>query len=542
MIFSFYDDNGKEIFPENKYISADILKNCGSTLTIKTSLPVINCAGYWHPQLDRIAPMDLPWRIDFTCGANCGFAYLAFFDQNYINRCSIALTNCIDDCRIKAEMNQEACCYNITLTIAISEKTTPFEIWVNQENISFENVLAKFRKLLLPSTPHYPAEAWNPVYCTWYAVHAALTEDYLENNCSEAHALGFRTFIVDDGWCFDENKRVTPETLQDWYRWIGDWQLSENKLPNMQKIIRSAQEKQMKYLFWTAPFFIGKDSQIAQDVTNYITPLHEGQRLFDPADSNIAKKTMENVLDVFRKQDLDGLKIDFIDIIPPDVERPRSRIIYEYTKELTDRIKAIKPDALIEFRQNYSTPVTASMATAFRAGDVPFDYIKNAQRCIQLRLLLGDKIPIHSDPVYFSQNEQDENVARHMMSALLGVPMISMELKDIAPQHKTIIKHYIDLYNNCRAILNSGHWEFSFFYGHTKWCRCSSVNGTVIWLWDQNALCDALKNVAEENIIICNMSSANLTGAQFKHCNPDGSLNPDNTPPGGIMQRIIKNS
>ena len=75
-------------------------------------------------------------------------------------------------------------------------------------------VYGTYRALVRPDwTPSYPDDAWMPVYCTWYAVHAAVEKQWLEEHVDTAAAMGFGTFIVDDGWCFDDMKRVTPQTF-----------------------------------------------------------------------------------------------------------------------------------------------------------------------------------------------------------------------------------------------------------------------------------------------------------------------------------------
>ena len=160
--------------------------------------------------------------------------------------------------------------------------------------------------------------------------------------------------------------------------------------------------------------------------------------------------------------DLDGLKTDFIDSVLPDTEKPRCRAAYTAVKELIRRVKAHKKEALIEFRQRYATPLMASLATAFRAGDVPFDYMENFSRCVQIRLLMGDKVPVHADPVYFNSEETLEAVGRHLIAALAGVPMVSMELSSIRQEHKKVIKNYLAFYRENQHILNMGHWEFDF--------------------------------------------------------------------------------
>ena len=139
-----------------------------------------------------------------------------------------------------------------------------------------------------------------------YAVHAALTDEYMLNNAREASGLGFGTFIVDDGWCFEEAKRVTPETLPDWYRDIGDWEYSEKKLPCLKENIKKIREYGLTCLFWVAPFFCGRRSKLAGMAKEYLTDLHEGQRIYDVKESSVTEKVVESICSVYKELDLDG--------------------------------------------------------------------------------------------------------------------------------------------------------------------------------------------------------------------------------------------
>ena len=101
-------------------------------------------------------------------------------------------------------------------------------------------------------------------------------------------------------------------------------------------------------------------------------------------------------------------------------------------------------------------------ATQFRAADVPFDWALNFRRLVDIRLSLGDGIPVHADPAYWGPDEYPENVARHMMVMLLGVPMLSMDLNTLPAEHLAIVQHYLKLYHEKQQLLNFGHWEFIF--------------------------------------------------------------------------------
>lgn len=520
-------------------VDRELLDRAGNILTIKGFAPFVDAAGCWHPDMKRLPPLELPWTVEFTCGANRSFPFWALHGQDYRNCLAVGLTDCLDDCRVQAKMNQEAGGYELTFTLAIDPATEPFQLWLDECRRPLSETIAAFRRLLLPVPPVYPDQAWQPVYCTWYAVHTALSADYLDENARLARQLGCGTFIVDDGWCLNENKRVTPETLRCWYRDIGDWEPAERKLPQLAQSVSRAQAEGWNYLFWVAPFFVGDRSRLARQTNSYLDQSFEGRRLFDPADAVTAQLTMEKITDFFRRIRPDGLKIDFLDSITPDEKRPRSRAAFAYIQELVHRIRTLRPDALIEFRQHYATPVTAGLATAFRAGDVPFDYIENFQRCVQLRLLLGDGVPIQADPVYFRRDETPVNVARHMMAAMAGVPMLSLELRTLSAMHRRIVANYLALYHRRRSILNFGRWEFHFRFGHAVWARCCGEHGMVLFLWAVEYLTGALTG-APAAVTVLNLSSDPLACPGMAAFDPAGEPAGSTAPPGGRLETTAR--
>lgn len=499
---------------ETFHIPKKILEKSGGLLRFSFSVPVKEICSLWHPDLSAMPQMRLPWSEKFSCGATKSFPLLVFLDQDSLCSCAFGLTDLIDDCTLTAKMNQEACCYEVEIISAIDKETESFDFFLHTgdssgKKLSLPELLASYRKCLPFSIPSYPEGAWKSVYCSWYAVHAALTDSYMQKNAEEAARLGFGTFIVDDGWCFEEAKRVTPETLSDWYRDIGDWQYSEKKLPLLKETIHKKYKNTLSWLFWVAPFFSGRRSKLDTCIREYLTPLHEGQRIYDIADLSVTEKVMESIYETYKDLDLDGLKIDFIDMIAPDPEKPRCRIAYSCIKTLVEKLKKHKKDALIEFRQKYATPLMASLATAFRAGDVPFDYMENFSRCVQIRLLMGDKIPVHADPVYFNREESVETAGRHMIAALAGVPMVSMELTLLKEEHKKVIANYLAFYKKNQHILNMGHWEMRFCNNFPVILSCTLEKEKIILLAEKSFFKESLKNHTGK-VTILNMSMASL--------------------------------
>lgn len=490
-------------------IPEEILFSCGKILSVKTLVPIQDMTSVWHPDMISLPPMRLPWVESFSCGATKSFPLIVFLDQNSCCRTALGLTNMIDDCLVTAKMNQEKCAYEVEFRISIAEETERFDLFFlapSPENpCSLKETLALYREKVMPQIPRYPAEAWNSVYCSWYAVHASLTDEYLRSSGEEAAKLGFGTFIVDDGWCFDEAKRVTPETLPDWYRNIGDWQYSGKKLPRLKETVREAQNLDLKYMFWVAPFFSGRKSALHTCVKTFLTEEEEGKRIFDPADPEIRERVKESIFHIFKEMDLDGLKIDFIDSITPDVDNPRCRIAFKMLKELLEKVKERKKNSLIEFRQGYATPLMAPLATAFRAGDVPFDYMENFARCVQIRLIMGDKIPVHADPVYFNEEESVEAVGRHMIASLAAVPMLSMPLSAMKKEHKKVVANYLAFYKEKQTLFKEGSWEFVLHNNFPSAISCTYKEEKVVIINDPLQWKNVLENVSG-NATILNMT------------------------------------
>ena len=500
---------GRELSADCRCIDKTMLSASNGKLVISTLIPIVEVVSIWQPDMLNIAPVKLPWFCEYKCGATMSYPFFAFLNPMSHVSFAVGLTNQIDDCFASARMNQELCCYEVTFEIAIDPETEPFEIFFDDSKRSLTEVMQSYRDLVMTAKPTYPAGAWAPVYCSWYAVHAAITDEYLRSNAAEAARLGFGTFIVDDGWCFDENKRVTPATLPDWYRDIGDWQWSENKLPQLKETVKFAQDLGLNYMFWTAPFFAGRRSKLSQIATDYLTELHEGQRIYDPADRTAADATRESIYAVYKSMNLDGLKIDFIDTVIPDPDDPHCRAARKYVEKLVGKVRQNDPEALIEFRQNYGTPVNVGLATAFRAGDVPFDYMENFNRCMQLRLHLGDGIPVHADPVYFNNEESTATVGKHMIASLAGVPMLSMELSNIADEHKQVIANYIEFYNRHRPTLNFGHWFVEIRNGFPTWAKCESSEESIIIITDE-AFAEMAAGTCNNKVVILNMTPGSI--------------------------------
>lgn len=505
---------------------------------IRFSLPILDFQGFWIPE-ERVPSSRIIWVIQGKSAAQRNFPYMAFFNSKQENRASIALSNLYDDVQIDARMNQQECTYDITITVAVKENTGDYVLTLDRRgDLLWTEALADWVKSLNIATPAFPDNAWDPVFCTWYAVHGMVNQDWVERIAPEAVRLGFKTLIIDDGWSYDDMKRVSPQTITTWYNSIGNWTVSDKKFPDFANHVKRIQKAGMHYMLWVAPFLIGKDSDIAERFSKAVFPADpkEGCRTFDSAHEKESGILLDKLGTLMEKYQLDGLKVDFLDYIFPNIERSRGRETLHFIEQLSKRIRAAKADALIEFRQSYATPQMLAYGTQFRAGDVPFDYEDNFARLCQIRISLGggDGVPVHADPVYWHPQESPVNIARHMIASLAGVPMISMDLNHISEQEKEIIAHWTAFYQEHLDFYRKGHWEAAYHPSGASWLKVTLGNESMVIVHDEARLVQALEKAADK-VYVLNLSPEELALSGALTSGPDGhAARPGHVPCGGM--------
>lgn len=506
-------------------------------MQMRFSVPILDMHGYWVPE-SRTPSTKIVWVIESKSAGQRAFPFIAFFNSRQINRLSAGLTNLTDDARILAKMNQEKCTYDITIEVALGKDSQDFELIIDQRPQVWTDSLADWRKALALPLPEFPEGAWEPVFCTWYAVHAAVTQDWVEKNAEVASRLGFRTLIIDDGWCFDVMKRVSPETISTWYEMIGDWFLSEKKFPDFENHRKRVQAMGMKYLLWVAQFLIGAKSELYKQLADIVKPeYHEGCYTFDSSRKEAAKLLLGKMKHVIQDYGLDGLKVDFLDYIFPNMEEPRGEDTTHFIQELARTIREVKKDALIEFRQAYATPGMLAYGTQFRAGDVPFDFIDNFHRLAQIRISVGDGVPVHADPAYWHPQESPVNISRHMIASLAGVPMLSMDLLAISETEQKIIRHWLGFYQAHRETFNYGKWDVTYHQSGTAYAMVSNERESIIILHDSARIGEALAKAAK-HVFVLNLSPDELPLAGAKTADYEGKASADGIIPlGGLGEK-----
>ena len=439
-------------------------------VTVRIDVPARDVQEMWMPSW-LVPRQGRKWWITAESAPQGDIPYVAYFNTAGRNAFSIGAASLGWDTRIASRINQEAGTWEVTITVVAGPegRLAPFAVTMDRRPVGWTDALADWRGSLNLPKADYPDAAWKPVYCSWYAVHAALTQAWVERTAGIASALGFKTFVLDDGWSYDEMKRVNPETIKTWYRDTGTWDaFSKAKFPDFRRHRERMRALGLKYLVWVSPYFVGTRSEPYRrgGFDKRGDKPFEGNVLADPTDRAFMDSVDGQLVRLVKEADLDGLKIDFLDAVPPSVEKPRGAATLAHVERLMKKLRAVRPDGLFEFRQNYATPLTAHLATQFRAGDVPFEWLANFLRLVQIRVTMGDGVPIHADPIFWSATETPDNVNRHFLAAMAGVPMLSMDLEKMSEAERGTVRRWLGFYSaHVERFHRAGAWRADYKNG-----------------------------------------------------------------------------
>jgi len=268
---------------------------------LKFAVPLKDIQQYWLPRTEGLCNR-LSWTFEHRCGAQSGFPLVSFSSRDGYNRFTFGLDDLVDDTRIYAEINQAECTYDITIEIACCNETREIRLYLDDDaemlwTASIEQYRLWLEHRMVFQPKEFPEAAWQPVFCTWYAVHGAVDASWVERIAPRARSLGFGTLIVDDGWCYPEYKRLSPETLPSWYQDIGDWQVDATKFPDMPAHVKRVKAMGLNYLVWTTAMLWGKNSRRLQEHPEAVTARPEdcGCRQFDVRHEEVGEEIAERL-------------------------------------------------------------------------------------------------------------------------------------------------------------------------------------------------------------------------------------------------------
>lgn len=299
-----------------------------------------------------------------------------------------------------------------------------------------------------------------PMDSLWYSFHQMLDKDEILKECRASKALGMESVIIDDGWQTDDNNRG--------YAYCGDWEPTEKKMGNMAELSDELHNLGMKVILWFSVPFVGL---YAKQYSAFQGMLLDGGGNGDNAFSLDPryKKVREYLVGIYehavRDWHLDGLKLDFIDnfaLRGKSLEYDSARdfqsleeAIHALMYEVYQKLRALNPDILIEFRQSYVGPSIRKYGNMLRAGDCPCDIRRNRASVINLRLTSGNTA-VHSDMIMWNVADTVENAALQFVNILYSVPQISMRIDKLPEKQRKMLQFYIHFWKTWREVLLDG--------------------------------------------------------------------------------------
>ena len=311
-----------------------------------------------------------------------------------------------------------------------------------------------------------PKAARDPLYSTWYAFWQDVHAGELEVEARLAAELGMKSMILDDGW-----QKVKS---RNYYSATGDWMPVQSRFPDMKAHVARVHESGIRnYLLWLAVPFVGDESAAwGRFKDKLLNPGTTNVGILDPRFPEVREYLVETYVRAVRDWGFDGLKLDFIDEFKvPEGGDPAEKDGYAgrdirsipvavdtLMKEIVRRLSAIRPDVLLEFRQQYMGPAIRQYGNMIRATDCPADSDKIRKLVCDLRLTSGETA-VHSDMLVWSPEEPPERAARPILNSLFSTIQYSMVLAKTPAPHREVIHHWIAFTEAHRAALQEGSFR-----------------------------------------------------------------------------------
>ena len=398
-----------------------------------------------------------------------GMPLISLLSRGDINRMTIALSDTNTPTALSVGVVEETGRLQIRIDL-FSVRCAPIDsyeiiIRIDRRSIPFCQCVKDVRKWwsdLGYECATVPENAKLPMYSTWYSFHQHTIPSEIIEECKTAKEYGMDTVIVDDGWQTDDNSRG--------YAFCGDWQVCENKIPDMKRFVDEIHKLGMKFMIWFSVPFMGYESKNYKKFEGmYLrTRDHMKAKVLDPRFKEVRNFLTDIYASSVEKYGWDGLKLDFIDSFmledcsSTDYDRMDTVSLEDGLQKLLceamDRLKAINPDIMIEFRQSYVGPAISKYGNIFRVGDCPNDPVNNRLGTLDLRLTSGNTV-VHSDMIMWNKNDSNEGVMHQLLAVVFAVPQISVRFENITYDHKKLLFAYLDFWRSKRDIILDG--EFS---------------------------------------------------------------------------------
>jgi hypothetical protein len=194
------------------------------------------------------------WNVQKHICSNNGVPYIALIHRSGENRAAFGSFDQLTETSLTAHLSEADRSYHFRLikpdytgqTLCVNRRREEI-FFVSISHQPWSDVLQNYVCLCdaenQPVRLPVPAHAFDPVFCTWTAIHHDVSHEWIMHNARIAADLGFRTWITADGWFTDQGKFAD-------YRHTGDWQPFMPKFPDMKAHVNAVQALGFHYILW----------------------------------------------------------------------------------------------------------------------------------------------------------------------------------------------------------------------------------------------------------------------------------------------------
>lgn len=479
------------------------------------------CIG-WHMPLNDISMrwtafhstnqwlLQPVWASEATSSLAYGMPLVSFLNPQGRNRITVAFSDAVRPVKFQAGIYEETpdIEFNFKLFTAPEAPCRSFSgiIRIDTLDVFYADAVADASEWFA-SFPAYkpadvPAAALEPVYSTWYSYHQELFAEKVESECRAAVKYGMKTVIVDDGWHTDDNQKK--------YTYCGDWELSEKRFPDMKQHVKNIHDMGMKYILWYSVSYLGSKSKATSKFADKTLIFAESVDAYvlDPRFPEVREHLISIYENAVKEWDIDGFKLDFIDAFQFFCEDPAIKDNYagrdilslpdavdRLLSDAMTRLKKLKHDILVEFRQSYMGPAIRKYGNMIRVSDCPCDYLSNRIGMAKLRMTSGNTC-VHSDMITWDYSSTPENAALQLLNVFFCVPQISVKLNELPQSHAKMLTNWLSFWLAHRDVLLKG--KLTILYPESNYGVIAAENESekVIAVYDRGRVVSIGGNVA----------------------------------------------
>ncbi|HWD82751.1 MAG TPA: glycoside hydrolase family 36 protein, partial [Kribbella sp.] len=431
----------------------------GDPVTLRWTWPAEDAVTLWQATQDSRRNLPTDWGSHREVRSVRSAPVAALVDAQSRGLLTISLSSNVRTCDFAVGVNEETAEQLIELTVTDVEGegfTLRIDLRAQHFADALRAVTAEWMAELGERVATVPEVAREVMYSTWYSDHQHVSAASVERHAASGTAYGTKAVIVDDGWQTDDTRRG--------YAYCGDWEPTSETFPDMAEHVRRVHDLRQRYVLWLAPPLIGVHSKAWERFEDRTLGFADGEvtAVLDPRYPEVRDHLVECCIRPVRDWGVDGLKIDFIDSwardhIPAGPGTDCESVdegVERFLQAVTDELRNLRSDLLIEFRQDYVHPRLWQFGTFLRAGDCALDPVENRVRMVDCRLLAGNRA-VHSDMLMWHPSASVENVAQQFIGALFSTVQVSMELDALSAEHEPVVRYWLGfLHDHADALLH----------------------------------------------------------------------------------------